>query len=241
MNVSKKIDNQLKQIPEGTTFRYQGLSLAASEYTAATKKIERLIAEGTLKRASKGVFYKPKQTVFGALQPREDELLKLYLFKNGQRVAYVTGTGLYNAMGLTTQIPATIVIASTTRRTFTSISNLRIKPIKSYVEVTDDNYKFLGILDAIKDFNRIPDRDKKTVISLLTNKLKSLMPNETANLIKYGLNYPPRARALLGALLERANNNLEFNVLKASLNPFSKYNYGINNNDLPNALKWQLK
>jgi Family of unknown function (DUF6088) len=241
MTVSQKIEQQLQQIPEGTTFRYQGLSIESSEYPAASKTIERLITKGTLQRASKGVFYKPKQTVFGALQPSENELLKQYLFKDGQRVAYITGASLYNEMGLTTQVPFVITIASKTRRAFTSINYLTIKPAKSYVEVTDDNYKLLGILDAIKDFNRISDRDKNAVITILTNKLKALMPQETANLIKYGLDYPPRVRALLGAMLERANKSLELNTLKASLNPLSKYNYGINNNDLPNALKWQLK
>jgi hypothetical protein len=241
MTVSQKIEQQLQKIPEGATFRYQGLAIELSEYSAASKTIERLITKGTLKRASKGIFYKPKQTVFGALQPKEDELLKQYLFKDGQRVAYITGASLYNEMGLTTQVPFVITIASKTRRAFTSINYLTIKPAKSYVEVTDDNYKLLGILDAIKDFNRISDRDKNTVITILTNKLKALMPQETTNLIKYGLNYPPRVRALLGAMLERANKSLELNTLKASLNPLSKYNYGINNNDLPNVVKWQLK
>ena len=110
MKVSQKIDSQLKNIIEGVTFKYQDLTLEPSEYGAATKTVERLIAEGKLQRASKGVFYKPKQTIFGTLQPREGELLKQYLFKNGQRVAYITGASLYNQMGLTTQIPFTILL-----------------------------------------------------------------------------------------------------------------------------------
>ena len=158
MKVSQKIDSQLKNITEGITFKYQDLVLEPSEYAAATKTVERLIAEGKLQRVSKGVFYKPKQTVFGALQPREDELLKQYLFKNGQRVAYITGASLYNEMGLTTQMPFTIVLASKSRRSaLLVIGNLKIKPVKSYVDVTNDNYYLLGILDAIKDFNNIPN------------------------------------------------------------------------------------
>ena len=241
MNVSKKIDNQLKQIPEGTTFRYQGLSIAASEYTAATKKIERLIAEGTLKRASKGVFYKPKQTIFGALNPSENELLKQYLFKNGQRVAYITGVSLYNKMGLTTQIPAVIDIASPNKRLLITIGNVSIKSVKSYVEVTDNNYELLGILDALKDCKDIMDADKKTVLILLLNTLKTLTAEEISNLITYALNYPPRVRALLGAMLETIDDTLTLYQLKSSLNPFSKYDYGIKTTFLPNALKWQLK
>jgi hypothetical protein len=241
MTVSQKIEQQLQQIPEGATFRYQGLAIELSEYSAASKTIERLITKGTLKRASKGIFYKPKQTVFGALQPKEDELLKQYLFKNGQRVAYITGASLYNQMGLTTQIPSTVVIASKARRAFSSIGNLTIKPAKSYVEVTEDNYKLLGILDAVKDFNTISDINNELGITLLINKLRTLNQNETTEIIKYALSYPPRVRALLGAMLEIMDKSLALNTLKISLNPLSKYNYGIKNDILPNALDWQLK
>ncbi len=241
MTVSQKIEKQLQQIPEGTTFRYQGLAIEASEYPAASKTIERLITKGTLQRASKGVFYKPKQTVFGALKPSDDELLKQYLFKDGQRVAYITGASLYNQMGLTTQVPYIITVASKTRRAFTSIGNLMIKPAKSYVEVTDDNYKLLGILDAIKDFNTISDINYELGITLIISKLRTLSLNEITEIIKYSLNYPPRTRALLGAMLEIMNKSLVLNVLKSSLNPLSKYTYGIKNGILPNALEWQLK
>jgi hypothetical protein len=241
MTVSQKIEQQLQQIPEGTTFRYQDLAIESSEYPAASKTIERLITKGTLQRAAKGVFYKPKQTVFGALKPNDNELLKQYLFKDGQRVAYITGASLYNEMGLTTQVPFVITIASKTRRAFTSINYLTIKPAKSYVEVTDDNYKLLGILDAIKDFNTISDINNELGITLLINKLRVLSPNETTAIMQYALEYPPRVRALLGAMLEIMDKSLALNTLKSSLNPLSKYNYGIKNDILPNALDWQLK
>ena len=38
-----------------------------------------------------------------------------YLFENKNRIAYITGTLLYNQLGLTTQIPAVIKIASQKR------------------------------------------------------------------------------------------------------------------------------
>ena len=241
MTVSQKIDKQLTLLSEGVTFRYQGLSIEPSEYTAASKKIERLIASGILKRVSKGVFYKPKQTVFGILQPNETELLKQYLFKSGQRIAYITGTRLYHQMGLTTQIPATIVIASPHRRAFVSIGNLRIKPVKSYVKVTNDNYELLGFLDAIKDLKHIPDWDAKSVLTLLMNQLKAFAQPQITELLQYSFEYPPRVRALLGALLDTIGIVLELSALQKSLNPLTKYNYGLQNNILPNAIQWNLK
>jgi Family of unknown function (DUF6088) len=240
MKVSEKIDKKLKLISEGSIFRYEGLSIERNEYSAASKKIERLIANGTIIRASKGMFYKPKQTIFGMIPPKEDELLNQYLFKNGRRIAYITGLSLYNKMGLTTQVPLMIEIARKARSTSISIGNISIRTSKSYVEVTNDNYELLGILDAIKDFNNIPDLDKKSVIIILTNKIKELDTTKTKNLINYSLKYPPRVRALLGGILDNSNTISELKKLKKSLNPLSKYKFGIKENILPNASKWNI-
>lgn len=105
MKVAEKIARKIKKMQDGTTFKYQQLAIAPEEYSAATKAIERLIKKGVISRASTGVFYKPKKTAFGSLKPKEEELLKPYLFEGGNRVAYVTGTALFNRMGLTTQVP----------------------------------------------------------------------------------------------------------------------------------------
>ena len=79
---SSKIENEIKTLKVGTTFKYQQLSIESNEYSAAAKALERLIDKGIIKRVSTGVFYKPKQTLFGELKPNEEELLKPYLFHN---------------------------------------------------------------------------------------------------------------------------------------------------------------
>jgi acyl-CoA hydrolase len=118
---------------------------------------------------------------------------------------------------------------------------MTIKPAKSYVDVTNDNYYLLGILDAIKDFNRISDRDNKSVIVILTNKIRALSAEKTTELIEYALKYPPRVRALLGAIMEYTGKVVELDPIKKSLNPLSTYKYGIENGVLTNLSKWYLK
>src|SRR6056297_518809 len=172
MKVAEKIKTKINSIPSGVTFNYQKLGISTSEYTAAAKALERQIKQGVIKRVSTGIFYKPKQSAFGVLRPREEELLKPYLFQNGRRIAYVTGGSLYNRMGLTTQIPKTIKMASRSKRITTRIGNTQVKPAKSYVEVTDNNYQFLEYLDALKDFKTISDLEKKSAISVLSQKLQ---------------------------------------------------------------------
>ena len=241
MKVAQKIEKKINKIKEGTTFKYQQLSIEQNEYSAATKAIERLIEKGIIKRVSTGVFYKPKKTVFGELKPNEEELLKPYLFQNNKRVAYLTGVSLYNRMGLTTQIPKNIKIASRDKRITVSVGNIKGTPVKSYVDVTDKNYYLLEILDALKDFKKIPDLDKDSAIKIILNRLKKLNPNETKQLIKCVLPYPPRVRGFLGALLEKIDSSIELTILKRSLNPLSEYNYGINQSLLSTAPNWNIK
>ncbi|MBL7893619.1 MAG: hypothetical protein JNL63_13380 [Bacteroidia bacterium] len=240
MKVTQKIEKNIDCILPGTTFTYQALSIEASEYTAATKAIERLLKKKLINRVSTGVFYKPKQTVFGELKPSEEELLRPYLFDGTKRTAYITGTALYNKMGLTTQIPKNIKVACQGTRIITRIGSMQVTPIKSYVEVTNENYTLLEILDALKDFKIIPDLDKKMAIRFLLSKIKNLPDQKKERMIKIALKYPPRVRAFLGALISELKINENTLLLKQSINPLSEYSYGIKEEELSTITNWNI-
>ena len=241
MNIAKKIEEQIDSIESGKTFTYKDLNIKKEEYSAASKSIERLIKKGVIKRISTGVFYKPKKTVFGELKPDEEKIITPYLFKNGKRIAYITGLLLYNKMGLTTQIPKEISIASNKKRIYISKGNIKAKAVKSYVEVTNENYKLLELLDALKDFKKIPDLDKKSTISILSHKISELNKKQIKELIEIALEYPPRVRAFLGALLENIDENIDIKMLDDSLNPLSEYELGLTKDILPTVEKWNIK
>jgi hypothetical protein len=241
MTISKKIEERIKNIEKGNIFTYQDLSIKKEEYSAASKTIERLIKKEIIKRISTGVFYKPKQTVFGELKPDEEKIITPYLFKNGRRIAYITGLLLYNKMGLTTQIPKEISIASREKRIYISRGNIQANAVKSYVEITNENYRLLELLDAIKDLKKIPDLDKKSAITILTNNILELNNEERKELIKIALAYPPRVRAFLGAFLENMDKNIDTTSLDDSLNPLSEYRLGITKEILPTVEKWNIK
>jgi len=241
MNVAKKIEENINNIESGKTFTYKDLNIKKEEYSAASKSIERLIKKEIIKRISTGVFYKPKQTVFGELKPDEEKIITPYLLNNGKRIAYVTGLLLYNKMGLTTQIPKEISIASNKKRIYISKGSIKAKAVKSYVEVTNENYKLLELLDALKDFKKIPDLDKKSAIKILTNKISSLNDKQIKELIEIALEYPPRVKAFLGALFENIGKNKSLKILDDSLNPLSEYKLGLTEDILPTIEKWNIK
>ena len=121
------------------------------------------------------------------------------------------------------------------------MGNVKANAVKSYVEVTDENYKYLEFLDALKDFKQIPDLDKISAIEILTSALKEFNKKQTKELLKITLSYPPRVRAFLGALLEYVGKKTTLNPLDESLNPLSEYKLGITKEILPTAEKWNIK
>lgn len=240
MNISKYIQGKINQMPEGTTFRYQELDVPAENYNAAAKALERYIRQELIKRVSTGVFYKPVKSVFGELKPKEEELIKPYLFKNGKRIAYITGNSLYNRLGLTTQVSKNIKVASREARIITKIGSIQVKAVKSYVDVTDKNYNYLEFLDVMKDIKQIPDSDISNTLKYLKNRLKSFTSNEIKDIVEIGLKYPPRVRALLGALLETTGTLPHSQRLSESLNPLTEYELGIKNGLGETSKKWNL-
>jgi len=96
-------------------------------------------------------------------------------------------------------------------------------------------------LDVLKDFKKIPDLDKVNAINYLLNIIKELKEKDQSRLIKLALQYPPRVRAFLGALLIKLKSKQPIDSLKQSLNPFTAYNYGISKEILTTAPNWNIK
>ena len=72
-------------------------------------------------------------------------------------------------------------------------------------------------------------------------KIKVFKKNDIENLIKYALQYPPRVRALLGAILENIfRNKFDLLTLKSSLNPSTNFKLGIKNTVLPTTQNWNI-
>lgn len=241
MNLSTQIQKQIGLFPEGKIFGYSDLDIYREDYQSVAKIMERLQNKGLIKKMSNGVFYKPIKTAFGELKPDYYEQLCPFLFENGKRIAYVTGTYLYNQLGLTTQLAVRVKIASRSKRISINREALKADAVKSYAEVTESNYTVLGFLDALKDIRKIPDTTVQNSVRILSAKIAEMDEKEIARMIKYALMYPPRVRALLGAILENLGKpeNITTSLLN-SINPLTKIDLGLNEEDLPTVENWNI-
>lgn len=242
MKVAEKIRKTIENIPESEPFGYADLGIEPAEFVTAAKALERMQKKGTIKKVSKGVFYKPEISIFGPMPPNYNKILQNYLYKNGERVGYITGGELYNSLNLTTQNYFRSKIATKRNRKKIEISWLKATSVKAYVDVTENNFKLLGLLDAIKDIKIIADTTANDALKILIPKIQLLASNNIQELIKLGLQYPPRARALLGAIIENAfKDAFDLEPLRASLNPTTLYKLNIRESVLPTIKKWNIK
>lgn len=241
MKISEIIAEKVKHMSEGSPFGYADLGLDRPQYAAAAKALERQVAEGSLRRYAKGRFFKPRKTLFGDVGLSEKDILRSRLYIQGRQVGYVTGTALYREMGLTTQVPSVIQIASENARIEFQYGPLRAKAVKSYLDVATSEVPLLELLDAMKDFNKIPDLDRTQGIEVLSARIKALKQEQLEKMSQYAESYPARAGALLGALLDYVGKADIARKVMGLLNPLTKYRIGLKPDELPTAPDWNIQ
>jgi len=239
-SISKRVYQQIEATPVGQIFGYADFKLSDQQQLALAQSLSRLTKKGVINRLTKGKYYKPKNSIFGPLKPTESEIVNSLTESNNTITGYVTGLDLFNSMGLTTQIPNVITIATNKVLPKKKIGVYRIKYIKQNTIISKNNIPLLQLLDAIKAIKRIPDTEVNTTFQLLVDKLRKLDDKRKLEFLKEARNYNAATRAIVGALYEQYFPELNCSELENSLNPLTSYQIGISSKYLPNKLKWKL-
>lgn len=241
MIITREVQKRLEDFQPDYVFTYRDLNLPAEASGSIIKMLNRLAGEGRLAKISKGRFYKPKKSVFGVLKPRQEELVKDLLEKNGKCIGYLTGYSVFNFLGLTTQVPNIIQIGTNQRRNkkqrdiFTVCFVLQPNPI------TKDNIPLLQLLDAIRFIKEIPDTTIEASYRRIAFLVGELGRREKEKMVALAEAYPPMVRALLGTIIENDCGMAKAQPLWDSLNPVTVYKLGINEDTLPNKKKWRIE
>ncbi|MEF8811489.1 MAG: hypothetical protein V5A47_11235, partial [Bacteroidales bacterium] len=154
---------------------------------------------------------------------------------------YETGLNVYNKLGLTSQVPNSITLATKIQKPPKTAWGINIQYTKKDFEINRYDSYLLQLLDALKDCKYIPDNTPDGVIRVIRSKIKELSRQKIRHLILASYNYPPFVRAILGAIIELDFLGKESAVLKESLNPLTKYAIPIKSLTLPNKAKWGIK
>jgi len=240
LKVTEYIRNSIDRLPKGYIFTYEDFKVDVSQKEAIIKALNRMVNSGKIEKLSKGRYFKPEKTPFGALQPNQEQIVKDLLNEDGKVVGYLTGYSIYNKLGLTTQVSNVIQIGKNQTRPKFKRERYTIAFIKQKNIITKKNIPLLQILDSIKLVKKIPDTNIKASCLRLLEIIKNLNIDEKKDLIRLSLKYPPSTRALLGALLDVLENKSITSGLKESLNPITKYEIPGVSKALSKASDWNI-
>ncbi|MCH5297692.1 MAG: hypothetical protein J1E85_08480 [Ruminococcus sp.] len=167
------------------------------------KMLKTMVDTKTLKRYSTGVYYIPRNTIFGdSLLDSDRVVSKKYIESNGKVYGYVSGTALLNSLGLTTQVPNMITVVTNNEKSRgrkVKIGKQEVYLIKSPTEITEKNCAVLQLLEAVKlvDLNDLDETESQNLENYIRKKKITL--NDVS---KYCVFFPDVvSRKILGGKL----------------------------------------
>lgn len=241
MVVSKLIENKIADIEPAKVFTIENLGFPPEWWENVRVKLGRMVKSGLIEKVGRGKYYKPKASVFGNIAPSLDEIVKDLIFDKGELSGYVTGYTVWNQMGLTSQISNVIIIGTTRRRDSMKRGNYKIRFIMQPNKITSDSIPLLQLLDSIKLIKLIPDTTVSQSVRIIKKHISDLDEKRLSAIVKLARKYPPRVRALLGAILESTGKNHYIKELKKSLNPTTTYDIGLNGSTDINLKNWNIE
>lgn len=234
MNVSLEVKNNISMLKPGKIINIEELSLVPDSKTVVLKVLSKMAKIGKIKRAERGVYYIPKNSIFGEIPLSDEEIIKKYLFEGKRRIGYITGNNLFNKYGLTTQVASKVEVAVNKRKNPKKYKNIEIKFVYQKAPITDKNIKYLEILDILKNIKKIPDADIIESYNTIKKQILKFTYEELMELLDLAENYyTVSVVALLGSMIEE-KNILRVNKIREKLNKTTSFKIGLD------IKKWRI-
>jgi hypothetical protein len=237
-SVSDKIQKRILRGGDDRLWTFRDfLDIASARATAVAATLSRLSKSGELRRVRRGVYYRPKKTVFGESHPNPEAVVKILL-----NTRKALRTGEFNRLGLTTQMSNTLTSAANRPVRIKGDRGMPLRfvsrPLSEQKGIHEEERT---ALDSLRDIEKIPDTTPAKTISRMTH-LVSRGQFDFARLARFALAEPPRVRALLGAIGEEAGiDSAILQPLRRSLNPLSTYRIPDAVSALSHSKEWHIK
>jgi hypothetical protein len=206
-------------------------------FLAVAQALSRLTREGLIERLSKGIYYRNRETAFGRSKPNPASIRKL---ASQRKALFPSGLAAANLLGFTTQIPKQGEIATSSlslpRKLVGNDTLIHTRRPETWATLSETDGALLDFLRHGAKFSELsPEQTVSKLLALLSER------GRLGRLLRVADQEPPRVRAMLGALAEQlATNRSTLRSLRESLNPLSRFDFGILK-ALPNAASWQAK
>ena len=230
----------IKRMPAGKVFTTAEVMGDAKNAASANRLLGMMVDAGTLRRISRGRYFKPEESEFGTIPVSTQELVKDLLFKNGMPIAYISGLNAMNELGLTTQVPADITLACTNEKKAIVRNQVRIRFIKQPNTINKTNIPLLRLLDCLRFIKKTPDNNMDGALRRLLYLIGELKEEQLRKMVRLAGKYNPQVRAMLGAIMEQYYPTISVETLRNSLNGLTTYPLQINQELLPNQSHWNI-
>jgi predicted transcriptional regulator of viral defense system len=232
---------RLQQTP-GQVIRVAELEALGLTPLAVASALNRLTKTDQVQRVAKGRYRVVPMSRFGPVPASEQQLLTAVLQRDATgRLEYPTGAVAFNRLGLTTQVPRVIEIATPWPKPPRQIGTLRLRYVRNMGAADGQEVELRQLLDALRRIKRVPATTPTKVVGLLCARIRALSAAEKAQLVQLALTYNPGTRALLGALLEQLGEKQLSHRLHETLNPLTSYRLGLSATALPNLDHWRIR
>lgn len=241
MTISKQIKQVISDFPNDFVFTTSDFNFDVTQKEAVARTLQRMFQRGEIAKLTNGKYYKPRQTIFGALMPSPAQIAKEFLVKDGEIIGYLTGASAFSQYSLTTQISSKLQIGTNTYRQPLVRGGYTISFVVQPNAITRDNIELLKILDCLRFIKEIPGTTTAVACQRMMCVIAELSDDEKRLLVSYALKYTSYVRALLGAILEAAQCGRELTEpLQQSLSGVSKYKFAIPIEVLPTKENWNI-
>lgn len=144
---------------------------------AVRQEMKKLVDEGKLSRLYNGVYFQNYKTILGTDgKPSVEKFIdKKFLNANGKPSGYITGLGLFNDYGFTSQVPTVIEVSSnkaTTKQRKMKIGERNIIVYKPMAEINEDNLSSLRFLDLMEMIDKYTEFNEEITKKKLDSFVK---------------------------------------------------------------------
>ncbi len=136
--------------------------LPCNSQESLRQEMKKLTDEGKLIRIYNGVYYKPYKTIIGT-EGRisiNKYIEKKYIYNNKKVSGFLSGLGLFNKYGFTSQVPSVIEVTSnvaTTKQRKINVDGYNIIVYKPTIEITENNINVLEFMSLITDIDQFSE------------------------------------------------------------------------------------
>lgn len=206
-------------------------------FATVAQALSRLTHSGLLRRLSRGVYYRPRETAFGVSLPNVAALQEL---ASRKAPVFPAGLAAANLLGFTTQSPAAAEVATTaTSLPRALVGEAMIVHTRRPVAWKRLSREDAALLDFLRQAGHTSELPPDETVRLTLAQLA--VDGRYARLLRAATTEPPRVRALLGALGElQGADARSLKKLRRSLNPLTRFDFGVFS-WLPTAPAWQAK